>query len=205
MMDKLSYLFFAIAVIAVFLSGFALASVQNLHDKINDIEIPVVDTFDWRTDKAFWKFINENYVSENQLSNFNQTMISKNQDQDNKIAVVEARTTNIKTTPTDTPKDQPSDSLKLQTTSADPSDFKFKFVRGDIVYITGKGTPSTNIRFQIIWDDNNEIILETSLNTGTDGTFTKVFITDDRTQVGVYTAKFTWKLSVDDFIKFEII
>jgi len=40
--------------------------VQSAHDKINAIEIP--ETFDWRTDKAFWKFVNDNYISENELN-----------------------------------------------------------------------------------------------------------------------------------------
>jgi len=65
-MDKLHYLFFAIAVIALFVGGFSLSSVQSAHDKINDIEFP--ETFDWRTDKAFWKFVNDNYISENELN-----------------------------------------------------------------------------------------------------------------------------------------
>ncbi len=67
-MDKLHYLFFTIAVIALFIGGFALASVQSAHDKIDDIEIPIVDTFDWRTDKDFWKFVNDNYISERELN-----------------------------------------------------------------------------------------------------------------------------------------
>ena len=68
-MDKLSYLFFPIAVIGLFIGGFALASVQSVHDKINDIEI--TETFDWRTDKDFWKFINDNYISEGELNQTN--------------------------------------------------------------------------------------------------------------------------------------
>jgi len=203
-MEKLHITIFLLLGVATFIGAMGLIGAQNNSDKIDNIEIPE-EGFDWKTDTEFWKFINDNYISENELSNFNQTIISKNQDQDNKIAVVEARTTDIKTTQTETPIDTPSNSLNLQTTSSDPSDFKFKFTRGDIVYITGKGDPSTHLKFQIIWDDNDEIILETSLNTGTDGTFTKVFITDDKTQTGIYTAKFTWKLNIDDFIKFEII
>ena len=35
-MDKLHYLFFAIAIIGMFLGGFALASVQSAHDKIDN-------------------------------------------------------------------------------------------------------------------------------------------------------------------------
>lgn len=66
MTDKLHYLFFIIAVIGLFVGGFALASVQSAHDKIDNftIEIPVVDVFDWRNNTEFWEFINDNYVSE---------------------------------------------------------------------------------------------------------------------------------------------
>jgi len=65
-MEKLHYLFFTIAVIGLFVGGFALASVQSAHDKINAIEIP--ETFDWRTNTEFWKFVNDNYISEQELN-----------------------------------------------------------------------------------------------------------------------------------------
>ncbi len=68
-MDKLSYLFFTITVIALFIGTMGLIGQQVNFTKINNIEIP--ETFDWRTDKAFWKFVNDNYISENELNKTN--------------------------------------------------------------------------------------------------------------------------------------
>ena len=66
-MDKLLYTFFIITVIALFIGTMGLIGQQVNSNKINDIEIPE-EGFDWRTDKEFWKFVNDNYISEQELN-----------------------------------------------------------------------------------------------------------------------------------------
>ena len=145
------------------------------------------------------------------ISELNSSVLAlntKNSEQDGKIAVLEAKTSQPKTTPVapPKPKEVPSESLHLVLSSSDPSDIKFTFSRGDIVYIKGKSDESINsMVFEIISEGTNQVLSRNTFNTGSDGTFTKVYITDDQTLIGTYTAKFTWSFSQSDFIKFEII
>jgi len=134
------------------------------------------------------------------------TIESKISGIDRKMAVVEAKTDQPKTISTAPPpkKIEPSQTLNLAVGGNDPGIFKIAFDRGEIVYITGKpDDPISNMKFEIINPASRALFAKT-FNTGSDGTFTQAFITDDKTVTGVYTAKFTWALGQTDFIKFSI-
>ena len=166
--------------------------------------------------KACVDWLNKNYVSEVSYDKDrradNQTfsvviseLYVKNADQDNKIAVVEAKSFKPVTAPVSPPVVTPSASLSLIVRTSDASGFKYEYGRGEIVYISGSSKdPISNIRFQIISDSTNQVLNDNTFNTDSTGRFTKVFITDDKTVIGVYTAKFTWNISETDFIKFKI-
>jgi len=65
----LLYIFFALAVIGILVSVYAIIGVQNNSNNIKDIEIPIVEEgFNWRNNTAFWNFINDNYISEIELN-----------------------------------------------------------------------------------------------------------------------------------------
>jgi len=66
-MDKIHISIFLILGVAIFLGAMGVIGAQTNSNKINDIETPT-EGFDWKSDKEFWKFINDNYVSEGQLN-----------------------------------------------------------------------------------------------------------------------------------------
>ena len=127
-------------------------------------------------------------------------------DIDKKMAVVEAKTDQPKTISTSPPPAiiQPSKKLSLAVGGNDPGVFKIAFNRGEIVYISGQAENAiNNVKYEIISPASRSLFSKT-FNTGSDGTFTQAFITDDKTVTGTYTAKFTWALGQTDFVKFSI-
>ena len=172
-MDKLSYLFFAIAVIGLFVGGFALASVQSAHEKINDIEIP--ETFDWRTDTAFWKFVNDNYISEGELnktkdnieekfSTFQNEIVSIKKDIKSKFPqasdVEEEEQTSIGTTPFLT--------LKMDQT---------EFLLGEVIVFHGIASPTHPVLITLKLPDRTLESIAVSKTTIINGEYTVEFQT----------------------------
>jgi len=138
-MDKLHYLFFTIAVIALFVGSFALASVQSAYDKINAIEIPE-EGFDWRTDKEFWKFVNDNYISENEL---NQT----SDDITEKFDLFQTEIVKIKNDirnkfPQASPVDQEEQTAIAETPFLTLTIEKTEWLLGDTLVFTGTALPN---------------------------------------------------------------
>ena len=64
------YIFLAVAIIGLFLGAMGVIGSQNNSNNIKEIEIQLEEHihFDWRTDKEFWKYVNDNYISEGELN-----------------------------------------------------------------------------------------------------------------------------------------
>jgi len=112
-----------------------------------------------------------------------------NVDQTRQIAVLEG----IQTSPKN--KDVPvtgcrTGDMNLLTSSANPNDIKDDFLRGSIVYITGKTTESGNTRMDVLSIATSEIIEDSSFFAGSDGSWTKVWITDENEIIGKYRLLF---------------
>ena len=106
-------------------------------------------------------------------------------DHDRQLAFIEAGDTTPKNQPT-TPQGCKTGDMNLLTTSADPNDFRDSFFRGEIVYVTGKTNDGGNTKFEILNIGTAQIIGDSSFIAGSDGSFTKAWITESDQITGQY-------------------
>ena len=183
MMDKLHYLFFAIAIIGLFAGVFGLASVQSAHDKINAIEIPE-ESFDWKTDKEFWKFINDNYISEGELNKTKNDIETKFDTFQNEIVKIKIDIKNKfpQASDVETQEQTSTSSTPFLTLTMDQTEF----LVGEVITFRGMATPTQAVIITLKLPDRTLEAIGVSKEAIINGEYTAEFQTKFDSPLGTW-------------------
>lgn len=170
----------------MFLGAMGVIGAQTNSDKINDIgdiEIPVIEEgFNWRNNTAFWNFINDNYISEQEHNvtkaevklNFDEITKTK-RDIKNKFPQGANVPDEGQTTGATTP---------FLTLTMD----KTEFLAGEIIQFRGMAIPTHSIQITLKLPDRTLEPIVISKTDIVDGQYTAEFQTKFDSPKGTWTA-----------------
>jgi len=200
----LLYIFFALAAIGILVSVYAIIGVQNNSNNIKDIDIPEVDTFNWRNATGFWVFINDNYASEQELNStrddikgdvkLNKDQITANKKKINLNHPVDGNVPDPDpgtTSPTDTP---------FFTVSIEQNTYSV----GENIVFSGVGLPGKPV-FIVIKAPDNSMAPQGATVANENGEWVVEFSTEFDWPLGTWSYRATQLQERSDFFFFELV